>query len=135
MNPERSAQGHEPGEPTSAHWEVLNPDLSQELQFKLRVLGTNGAIVKPSFEIDHAATLQISVEVKAGQTLLIERDAIARVYDAKGSQVKSVVLTTKLPVLSAGKNPVAFDCEFQGEAPPKITVTFKTMDQATRVGK
>ena len=125
----------QPGEPASAQWEVLNPDLSQELQFKLRVLGTNGAIVNPAFEIDHAATLKISVEVKTGQTLLIERDAIARVYDAKGSQVKSVALTTKLPVLSAGRNPVAFDCEFQGEAPPKITVTFKTMDQATRVGK
>ena len=125
----------QPGEPTSAQWEVVNPDHPQELQFKLRVLGTSGAIANPTFEIDRAATLRIPVEVRAGQTLLVERDAIARVYDAKGSQVKSVVLTTKLPVLRAGKNPLMFDCEFQGDAPPKVTVTFKSIGQPSRVKK
>ena len=73
------------------------------------------------------------ISVKAGQTLLVERDAIARVYDAKGSQVKSVTLTTKLPFVQAGKNAVMFDCEFQGDSPPKVAVSFKTMGQPSRV--
>ena len=123
----------QPGEPTSAQWEVVNPDERQELQFKLRVLGTNGSIANPVFEIDQAANLTVPVEVKAGQTLLVERDAIARVYDAKGSQVKSVTLTTKLPFVQAGTNPVMFDCEFQGDSPPKVKVSFKTMGQPSRV--
>ena len=123
----------QPGEPTSAQWEVVNPDQRQELQFKLRVLGTNGSIANPVFEIDHAANLTVPVEVKAGQTLLVERDAIARVYDAKGNQVKSVALTTKLPVVQAGRNAAMFDCEFRGDTPPRVTVTFKTMGQPARV--
>lgn len=125
----------QPGEPTSAQWDVTNPDQRQELQFKLRVAGTNGSIANPVFEIDHAASLTIPVEVKAGQTLLVERDAIARLYDAKGNQVKSVALTAKLPVMQAGRNAVTFDCEFQGDTPPKVTVTFKTMGQPSRVRK
>ncbi len=123
----------QPGEPTSARWDVANPDQRQELQFKLRVLGTSGSITNPVFEIDHAASLTVPTEVKAGQTLLVERDAVARVYDAKGNQVKSVLLTAKLPVVLSGNNAVAFDCEFQGDTPPKVSVTFKTMGQPSRV--
>jgi hypothetical protein len=123
----------QPGEPTSAPWDVANPDAKQDLQFKLRVIGTRGSITNPTFEIDRAATLQVPVELTAGQTLLVERDAIARVYDAKGNQVKSVALRTKLPLMQTGKNAVLFDCDFQGDAPPKVLVNFKTMAQPSRV--
>ena len=123
----------QPGEPPLAQWNIANPDHPQELQFKLRVLGSSGSIVNPTFEIDRAATLQVPVEVKAGQTLLVERDAIARVYDARGTQVKSVPLTTKLPLVQSGTNHLQFDCEFQGDTPPKVVVIFKTVGQPSRV--
>ena len=123
----------QPGEPTAAEWTVPNPDRAQELQFKLRAVGTAGSISNPSFEIDRSATLQVPVEIQAGQTLLIEPDGIARVYDSKGSQVKSVALPGKLPSLRSGPNQVRFDCEFGGDSAPKAILTFKTQGSATRV--
>ena len=125
----------QPGEPTSAQWDVINRDERQLVQFKLRVTGNGGAIVNPSFEINRAATLIIPVQINAGQSLLVERDSIARIYDSKGSQVKSIPLTTKQPWVQSGANHVQFDCEFQGDSAPKVTINFKTMGRAERVGK
>jgi hypothetical protein len=65
----------------------------------------------------------------------VEEEGIARIYDTKGSQVKSVALSGRVPSLKAGVNHVRFDAEFQGDAPPKAVVTFKTRGTATRVGK
>ncbi len=123
----------QPGEPTAAQWECLNPDDSQTLQFKMRVLGDGGSVVNPTFEIDKSATLAVAIEVKAGQTLLCEGDGAARVYDAKGNQVKSVKVETELPKLGSGRNGVVFDCEFQGEPAPKVIVNFKTMGKPESV--
>lgn len=123
----------QPGEPTSVHWEVSNPDEGQAVQFKLRVTGDGGGITNPTFEIGHGATLQVPVEISSGQSLLVEKDAIARVYDAKGVQVKSIPLVTKPPLLRHGANSIQFECEFEGEPSPKVAVTFKTMGQAQRV--
>jgi hypothetical protein len=125
----------QPGEPTGAAWEVANPDGAQPIQFKVRVVGTAGRVSNPSFEVDRSVTLSIPVEIEAGQTLLVEEEGIARIYDTKGSQVKSVALSGRVPSLKAGVNHVRFDAEFQGDAPPKALVTFKTRGTATRVGK
>jgi hypothetical protein len=125
----------QPGEPVFSRWEVVNPDGLQTLKLKLRVLGKEGAVVNPTWEVDRAATLRVPVELQAGQTLLVEEDGLARVYDAKGSQVKSVPLTGKLPQLRPGANQVQFEAEFPGEAPPKVSVTFKTKGKPVRIGK
>lgn len=124
----------QPGEPTSVQWEVTNPDARQTVQIKLRVAGGGGSIRNPILEINRSATLQIPIEVQAGQSLLIESDAIVRLYDAKGSPVQSFPLKTALPMVQAGTNQITFDCEFQGETPPKVSVTFKTRGDPTRVG-
>jgi len=124
----------QPGEPTSVQWEVTNPDARQTVQLKLRVAGGGGSIRNPILEINRSATLQIPIEVQAGQSLLIESDAIVRLYDAKGSSVQSFPLKTTLPMIQVGTNQVSFDCEFQGDTPPKVTVTFKTRGDPTRVG-
>jgi hypothetical protein len=125
----------QPGEPTGAAWEVSNPDAAQPMQFKVRVVGTAGRVSNPTFEVDRSVTLAIPVEIESGQTLLVEEEGIARIYDAKGSQVKSVTLPGRVPSLKAGVNHVRFDAEFQGDAPPKAVVTFKTRGMATRVGR
>ncbi len=124
----------QPGEPTGASWDVSNPDARQPVQFKLRVQGTNGAIANPTLEIAQSATLRIPVEVRAGQSLLVEADAVARIYDAKGNSVKTVPLTNALPVFVPGKNPVQFSCDFEGEPVPRLVVTFKTRGEPHRVG-
>ena len=125
----------QPGEPTGAAWEVSNPDAAQPMQFKVRVVGTAGRVSNPTFEVDRSLTVTIPVEIESGQTLLVEEEGIARIYDAKGSQVKSVTLPGRVPPLKAGVNHVRFDAEFQGDAPPKAVVTFKTRGTATRVGR
>jgi len=125
----------QPGEPTGAAWEVSNPDAAQPMQFKVRVVGTAGRVSNPTFEVDRSVTVAIPVEIESGQTLLVEEEGIARIYDAKGSQVKSVTLPGRVPPLKAGVNHVRFDAEFQGDAPPKAVVTFKTRGMATRVGR
>jgi hypothetical protein len=113
---------------------VTNPDARQTVQIKLRVAGGGGSIRNPILEINRSATLQIPIEIQAGQSLLIESDAIARLYDAKGSSVQAFPLKTALPMVQAGTNQISFDCEFQGDTPPKVTVTFKTRGDPTRVG-
>jgi hypothetical protein len=113
---------------------VTNPDARQTVQIKLRVAGGGGSIRNPILEINRSATLQIPIEIQAGQSLLLESDAIVRLYDAKGSPVQSFPLKTALPMVQAGTNQISFDCEFQGETPPKVSVTFKTRGNPTRVG-
>ena len=77
--------------------------------------------------------LTIPVEVLAGQSVLVEGDGVARIYDAKGSQIRSVPLTGMLPKVQPGKNAVRFDCAFNGPTPPKVVVTVKTLSAPTRV--
>ena len=125
----------QPGEPTSAQWDVANPDARQPLQLKLRVAGKGGSIRNPKWEINRSATLEIPVEIQAGQSLLLESDAIVRLYDAKGNPLQSFPLKTALPPMQPGSNQVTFDCEFQGDTAPKVTVTFKTRGTPARVGR
>jgi hypothetical protein len=114
---------------------LKNPDARQPMQLKLRVVGTSGSIRNPTFEINRSAMLTIPVEIQAGQSLLLESDAIVRLYDAKGNPVQSFPLKTPLPAVLPASNPVTFDCEFLGDAPPKVTVTFKTRGAPTRVAR
>jgi len=123
----------QPGEPTAAHWELVNPDDSQMLQFKLRVIGDSGSVVNPAFESDKSAAISIAVEVKAGQTLLCEGDGVARMYDEKGNQIKSIKMESAPPKLGPGKHDIEFDCEFQGTPSPKAVVNFKTIGKPETV--
>jgi hypothetical protein len=123
----------QPGEPTGAEWEVPNPDAPQPIQLKLRVQGKEGFITRVRLEVDRSVTVEMPGEVRAGQSLLLEADGIVRIYDGKGSHVRSQPLGAKAPVLKAGRNHVRLDCDFEGEAPPKVAVTFKTQGTPERV--
>jgi len=126
----------QPGEPTASQWTVPNPDAAQGLQLKLRVTGgEGGSVVNPVLEIGRAATLELPVEIRPGQTLLVEEDAVARLYDAQGKQVSATPLKGRLPSLAAGGNEVRFDCEFRGDNPPAVQATFKTRGTAIRIAK
>ena len=94
---------------------------------------TGGSIADPVLEIGQAASLTLPVEVQAGQSVLVEGDGVARIYDAKGSQIRSVPLTGVLPKVQPGKTAIRFDCAFNGPTPPKVVVTVKTISAPTRV--
>lgn len=123
----------QPGEPTGAAWDVTNPDAPQPLQFKLRVQGKDGSVNRLRLEVDRAVTVEIPGEVRAGQSVLLEADGIVRVYDAKGSHVRSQPLPGKAPALRSGANHIRFDCDFDGDQPPKVSIAFKTRGAPERI--
>jgi hypothetical protein len=128
---ERTLQ--QPGAPTFSRWEYTNPDQDQIPQFKLRVTGDSGAIMRPKFDIDGYATVSFPGELKAGQTLLCEGTTDARVYDAKGRQIGTVRSVGQLPILKKGKHEMLFTCEFVGPNTCAASVTFKTQGEAEKV--
>ncbi len=117
----------QPGEPTASTWEVENTGEAQEMQVKLSVDGEEGAIVNPTFEVDDFATWTIPVTLQAGQTLLCEGLATARIFDEKGNQTAVAEADDPPPHLAPGIGEIAFDCTFEGTSPPRVTVTFKFM--------
>jgi hypothetical protein len=123
----------QPGEPVGSHWEYKNPDQAQPMQFKLRVTGDSGVVANPKFEFDRFGTVMFPVELTTGQTLLCEGTAMARVYDGKGRQVKTVQATGKIPVIKPGRHEIQFDCEFKSSATPAVVVTFKTKGEPEKV--
>lgn len=123
----------QPGEPTSSVWEFGNPDQKQALQFKLRVAGDSGTVANPKFELDRSSSIVFPVELTPGQTLLCEGTTTARVYDAKGRQVKTVQASAPIPAVHQGKHEIRFDCEYKGSLSPAVLVTFKTRGDAEEV--
>ena len=123
----------QPGEPTRSQWDVQNPDRAQLLQFKLRVVGEGGTVANPTIEIDRYSKVSFPVDLSAGQTLLCEGTAAARVYDAKGRQVAVVDARGAIPVVQPGKHEVRFDCEFRGAVVPAAVVTFRTKGEGERI--
>jgi hypothetical protein len=122
----------QPGEPGGSRWEYKNPDQAQPLQFKLRVTGDSGTVANPKIDVDRFGTVIFPVELTTGQTLLCEGTAVARVYDVKGRQVKTVKVNGKVPVLQSGFHEIQFDCEFKGPALPTVLMTFKTLGKAEK---
>lgn len=123
----------QPGEPVSSRWELLNPDDAQLLQFKLRVVGEEGGIANPTIELDRYARITFPVKLSAGQTLLCEGTAVARVYDGKGRQVSVAEARGPIPVVQPGRHDVRFDCEFTGAVAPAAAVTFTTRGAGERI--
>jgi hypothetical protein len=123
----------QPGEPTSSHWEYQSLDQAQELQFTLRVVGDSGSAANPKIDLDRSRAITFPVELRAGQSLLCEGSATARVYDSKGFQIATVKANGLIPVIRPGKHEVQFDCEFGGEVAPAVVVTFKTRGLAETV--
>lgn len=125
----------QPGEPTSIEWQYENTDKEQALQFKLKAFGGNGTIKNPSFEIDNFTLVAYNVELKNNETLLCEGSKMARVYDNKGRQIKTVDANISIPHISNGRHKINFNCEFTGDQPLTVKVIFKTIGDAEQVIK
>ena len=94
---------------------------------------SGGTVANPTIDLDRYGTVTFPVELRAGQTLLCEGTAAARVYDAKGRQVAVVDARGAIPVVQPGKHEVRFDCEFKGAVAPAAVVTFRTKGEAERI--
>jgi hypothetical protein len=85
-------------------------------------------------EIDHAQVIELNAQLQAGESLVFDGGAAARVYDAKGRQTATVALAKAAPRLAPGPHAVAFSCVFTGDRAPAIEATFRTRGAAEPVG-
>jgi hypothetical protein len=123
----------QPGEPTATRLSFSNPDEEQPLQFRVQVTGAGGSVSRLVFEVDAAAQIEFPVELQAGESLVGDGTATARVYDAKGRQKGTITAQGAVPRLATGSHAIAFDCRFSGDPAPRVDVTFKTRGAPERV--
>jgi hypothetical protein len=125
----------QPGEPTASTWDLTNPDGAQPIQFRLLVVGAAGSISKVRFELDGTATMELPVELNAGESVACDGTPVLRVYDAKGRQTGTVTLKTLPPQLAPGRHRLSVDASFAGDGDVRIEVTVTTRGPAERVGR
>jgi len=127
------ARVRQPGEPTAAQWEVVNPDATQQLSFQLSVEGDQGSVRDVALEIDRHARVDIPAEIKPGQMLVCDGSQTVRIYDAKGQQAKALELKRPAPPLSQGGHQIELSGEFSGDPPPRLLVRFRTRGRPERL--
>ena len=123
---EHSKQLLQPGQPTFSEWEFENEDASQPLVFSLTLMGKEGVINNPWFELDGYYKLELPGEFKAGYSIVCDGGKL-KLYNEKGNFNKEISLNQAIPGLSQGKHVLKFDCEFPDESQLKIRAVFKTM--------
>lgn len=116
----------QPGESTATRWSFSNPDEEQALQFRVQVTGAGGSVSRLVFEVDAATQIEFPVELQAGESLVGDGTATARVYDAMGRQKGTITALDVVPRLATGAHTITFDCRFSGDPAPRVEVTFKT---------
>ena len=127
-------QTRQPGEPTGTAFSILNPDDAQPLQFRLQVAGAAGGISRASLEINDAASLELPIDLKAGESVVCDGTPVLRVYDAKGRQTYTITLKAPPPSLPHGPNSLKLDATFSGEAAPTVELTLRSRGTPERVG-
>jgi len=123
----------QPGEPTASAWTVTNPDEGQPIQFRLAVVGEGGSISRVTMDIDGAITIDLSVDLKAGESLACDGTQVVRLYDAKGRQTGTLQLAVPPPSVNPGPHRVSLDGVFAGVEAAGVEVIFKTRGAAERV--
>ena len=95
--------------------------------------GNTGEISNPIIELDNSLRIQIPINLKAGQSLVIDSSASASLYDQKGKFVKKVTLPKSLPELAEGNHHLFFDCTFSEVADISLKITIKLLDGIEKV--
>ena len=125
---EHSPKVLQPGQPTSSEWTFENNTGKQNAQVILLAAGKAGEISNPVIELDNSLRIQVPVNLKAGQSLVIGHSTSADLYDQKGKFVKKVTLSQPLPELAEGSHHLLFDCAFSDDADINVKITVKLLD-------
>ena len=125
---EHSPKVLQPGEPTSSEWTFENNTGKQNAQVILLAAGNTGEVSNPVIELDNSLSIKIPVNLKEGQSLVIDHSASANLYDQKGKFVKKVTLTESLPELERGDHHLLFDCTFSESTDINVKITIKLLD-------
>ena len=116
----------QPGEPTPARWEYVNPDEKQPLQFYLEAVREHGSFRNPTLEFDGYMQVGVQAELEAGHRLVCDGTRTVRIYDGKGIQLKAIDLPRPVPSISHGPHHVELTGEFVGDPAPKLILRIKT---------
>jgi len=116
----------QPGEPTLSQWVFDQPWQQQVLQCRLFVSGNNGSAGNFKLQLDNYRELKLPVELKAGESLVVDGSNSVRLYDANGKPKGIYKLEGSLPRMDAGKHEVSFDCAMEGEV--KVELSFRGLD-------
>jgi len=130
---EHSPKVLQPGQPTSSEWDFENNTGKQNAQVILLAAGKTGEISNPVIELDNSLRIQIPVNLKAGQSLVIDHAAAANLYDQKGKFVKKVTLNEAIPQMAQGSHHLLFDCTFSDSTDINAKITIKLLDGIERV--
>lgn len=130
---EHSSKVLQPGEPSSSEWTFENNTGKQNVQLVLLATGNTGEISNPVIELDNSLRIQLPVNLKAGQSLVIDHSDSANLYDQKGKFVKKVTLAQPLPELAEGSHHLLFDCAFSEGADINVKITVKLSDGIEKV--
>ncbi len=123
----------QPGEPTPAKWEYVNPDEKQPLQFYLEVVGEKGSVRNPTLEFDSYMRVAIQAEIEAGHRVVCDGTQTLRIYDGKGIQLKGIDLSRSVTTISHGPHSVELYGEFAGDPPPKLILRIKTRGKPEKI--
>lgn len=115
----------QPGQPTYEQYRFENSGSKQSPQLVITANGETGSVVRPVIELDNSFRLELSVDLGAGQTLVLGDASEAELYDRKGRLVRRVPLQSRLPQLSTGAHLLSFDATMDAASPLKALITVK----------
>lgn len=119
----------QPGQPTYSEWQFGNSYKSQVPEMRFLVKGKQGLVSGMSVEIDSYYELKLPVKMKVGQSLVVDDNSFAKIYDAKGRFLRKFSIEQSLPELSKGDHTLRFNCDFSSSAEAKVEVTVKVKDK------
>ncbi len=133
----------QPGQPVISEWEFENKDAEQPLAFTLTIMGNDGGTThegkdgnKPSGEtitnlriqLDGYLPMEFPGAYKEGNSLVCDGSKI-KLYDEKGRYKQDVEFSQSIPVLTAGKHRIKFNCTFPDNSLLKTRFIIKTISQ------
>jgi hypothetical protein len=148
----RTRVERQPGEPTQTEWPFEQRWDEQRLQFRLRVTAaagatgagapgatgtagtgtTAGTVRALRLTVDRYAALALPVELRLGESLVVDGTDVVRLYDATGKPKGRFTLSALPPVLARGAHLVQMESEFTDDG-LAVEVQFRGMGAAEPV--
>jgi hypothetical protein len=120
-----AAVERQPGEPTHASFAFEQSWGAQPLQFRLAALGGDGSASRIALRVDGYLTVELPVQLRAGERLATDGAGGVQLYDASGKVRERVALRSALPTLSPGRHTITLDARFAGDVPPSLELRLR----------
>ena len=122
----------QPGEPVNSSWFFTNDDVEQTLSFRVVAEKGKGAVKDIIIVIDNYYELKVPCVLNAGEKLVAAGTDQLQVFDTKGKLINTFTVN-KFPLISKGQHSISFDCKFDDEDVPKLSIYFVTKGKAEAI--